>query len=153
MSHTPHTLALRLRRATRPTLLAPAACATRPTLLPAAGCATRAMLLHVQAQAWGALVESVNSSGSGTALAAIGALMTSRWATKGDVEHVLQRLRGLPWQRVSVLREVVKVWNLGLWGGEMRAREVKQGMRGEGEDGWPVINCLIRGQYVLHPPT
>jgi len=67
------------------------------------------MLLHVQAQAWGALVESVNSSGSGTALAAIGALMTSRWATKGDVEHVLQRLRGLPWQRVSVLREVVKV--------------------------------------------
>jgi len=65
--------------------------------------------LDDSAQAWGALVESVNSSGSGTALAAIGALMTSRWATKGDVEHVLQRLRGLPWQRVSVLREVVKV--------------------------------------------
>ncbi|KAG1677815.1 hypothetical protein FOA52_008579 [Chlamydomonas sp. UWO 241] len=73
------------------------------------------------AQAWGALVDSVQRGTSTTALAAIGTLLTGRWATHGDVGQVLERLRSLPWQRVSVLKEVVKVLGKVASGGEPAA--------------------------------
>lgn len=50
----------------------------------------------------------MRSGNSSTALAAIGALLTSSkgWATSGDMGQVLARLRTLPWERTAVMREV-----------------------------------------------
>ncbi len=53
-------------------------------------------------------MESVVAGTSSTALAAVGALLTSTkgWATSGSFQEVLLRLRGLPWQRPAVMKEV-----------------------------------------------
>ncbi|GAX81371.1 hypothetical protein CEUSTIGMA_g8802.t1 [Chlamydomonas eustigma] len=62
-------------------------------------------------KAWLSLVTSVKAGSSSTAMSAVSALLSNSrgWATQGDMLQVMERLRDLPWERPSVLKEVVRV--------------------------------------------